>query len=203
MTTAFLPFLTLSEVFSTGSADLSTEVDACDLLSHVDSDDALGKEDTSSSLVTVDEDEAPRSGDDTLEPSTERDTGLAGFEDDRCGRDSWDVAEVVGRGSVSSSSAQFFTELRGAGPSVVTASLAGVAEPDTGLFAATGVAMPFAACAYEKVVAIAMVGRSSQPSSTGEAGLLVIPDGKAAMSWPARVLEVMCPERYSMTSPHG
>ena len=71
LTTTFFPFLTLSEVFSTGSVDLSTEVDACDLLSHVDSDDVFGIEETSSSLVTVDEDRAPRSGDDTLAVSAE------------------------------------------------------------------------------------------------------------------------------------
>lgn len=151
--TAFLPFLTFSEVFSTGSVDLSTEVEACDLLSHVDSEDVFGIEETSSSLVTVEEDEAPRSGDDTLEVSTEWETLLAGFEDDLCGRDSRD-AGWSGNDSVSVSSAQLLTEAIDPGVGAELTSLAGVAAPDADLLVVAGVAMPFAACAYEKVEAI-------------------------------------------------
>jgi len=70
----FFPLFAFSKVFSVGSAALSAGMEACDLLSHVDSDEVLGIEETSSSLVTVDEEEAPRSGDETLEVSTERAT---------------------------------------------------------------------------------------------------------------------------------
>ena len=150
---ASLPLLPFSEVFSIGSTDLSTEVEACDLLSHVDSEDVLGIEDTSSSLVTVEAEEAPRSGEDMLEVSTEWDTLLAGLEEDLCGRDSRADAESSSRRSVSSSSAQFVAEVRAGALGV---SLAGTAEPGAGLFLAAGVAMPLAACAYEKVDAMAM-----------------------------------------------
>jgi hypothetical protein len=122
------------------------------LLSQVDSEDALGNEDTSSSLVTVeaDEAEAPRSGEDMLEVSTDW-TGCAGVDEDICG---WVSRAVVGcsvADSDSASSAQL-----GAGPVepftvVEVVSLAGVAAPDAGLLCVTGVDMPFAACAYEKV----------------------------------------------------
>jgi hypothetical protein len=63
---AFLPFLIFSEVFSIGSEDFSTEVEACDLFSQVevDSDEAFCNEEASSSLTIVDADEAPRSGED-------------------------------------------------------------------------------------------------------------------------------------------
>jgi hypothetical protein len=56
-----------SETLSTESTDFSTEVEACDLFSQVESEDVFGIEDTSSSFVTVEADEAPKSGDDTGE----------------------------------------------------------------------------------------------------------------------------------------
>lgn len=120
----------------------------------VDSDAVFGMEDTSSSLVTVDEDEAPRSGEETLEAS-------AGCEDfaavaaDRSGRASPATAGCSGRDSVSVSSAQFAGEALASEPEPVFASLAGVAEPDVGLLVVVGVETPFAACAYENVDAIA------------------------------------------------
>lgn len=85
-TGAFLPFFTLSEVLSTASTDLSTEVEACDLLSQVDSEEAFGSEDTSSSLVTVEAEdaEAPRSGEDMFDVSTEW-AGGADVDVDVCG----------------------------------------------------------------------------------------------------------------------
>jgi hypothetical protein len=147
--TTFLPFLTFSEVFSAGSTDLSTEVDACDLLSHVDSEEALGSEETSSSLVTVEADDAPRSGEDMLDSSTDG-VGWAGV-----GTGAWvwasrtvEVVDCSAAISFSASSAQLGTgpvEPLAAADAVV--SFAGVAAPDVGLLDATGVDMPFAACA--------------------------------------------------------
>lgn len=105
--------------------------------------------------MTVDDEEAPRSGEESLEVSTECEALLAGFEEDLSGRD----ARVAwsGRDSVSASSAQFLGEEIEAGAVLATASLAGVTAPDAGLLEAVGVAMPFAACAYENVDAMATV----------------------------------------------
>jgi hypothetical protein len=148
---ALLAFLVFSEVFSTGSTDLSTDVDACDLLSHVDSEDMLGCEDTSSSLAAVEEDRASMSGVDASDTSTDCE-GTAGFEG------FWDWVSLAAVGcsvaeSVSASSAQFpteATEVRAA----LEVSLAGVAEPEAGLLTDAGEETPLAACAYENVAAI-------------------------------------------------
>jgi hypothetical protein len=149
-----LAFLTLSDVFSTGSTDLSTEVEAWDLLSQVvDSEEAFGIEETSSSLVTVDEVEDARSGEDSLEASTGCEI-LATLGAVCSGCASWAFAGCSGRDSDSTSSAQLLGEALVSWPDALLPSLAGVAEPDADLLVVAGVETPFAACAYENVEAI-------------------------------------------------
>lgn len=148
--------LTFSEVFSAGSTDLSTEVEACDLFSQVDSDDVFGSDETSSSLVTVEEDEAPRSGDDTVDsgagcsevmsslgagvsPLLWSSTTLAGFS--------------AGRSFASTSSAQLI-DAAGSVEGTKSASLDGATVSEDGLLGfaveAGAAERPLAACAYEK-----------------------------------------------------
>lgn len=120
----------------------------------VDSEAVFGTEETSSSLVTVDEDEAPRSGEDTFEASA----GCEGFGATEAGcsvRASRATEGCSECDSASTSSAQLAGEALASGPETLVASLAGVAEPDAGLLVLVGVEMPFAACAYENVDAIA------------------------------------------------
>lgn len=117
-------------------------------------------------MVTVEDDEAPRSGDDMLAVSAEWEALLAGFEEERGGRDSRVGAGGSGSDSVSASSAQLLTEAMDAGAGAAVVSLAGVAEPEAGLLVVAGVEMPFAACAYENVEAITMVVCASGGVST-------------------------------------
>jgi hypothetical protein len=122
----------------------------------VDSEAVFGIERTSSSsLVTVDEDRAPSSGEDTLDASTGCAT-LAALEADRSGRASWAFAGWSGSDAVSTSSAQLLVAALGSWEGALFASFAGVAEPDACLFVAADAETPFAACAYENVDAIAM-----------------------------------------------
>lgn len=99
-------------------------------------------------MVTVEADKESRSVVDASSDSV----GFVGFEEDV-----WGSPFVVGcsvEDSVSASSAQLFTwaiEVIGA---FEASSFAGVAEPDAGLLTDTGLEIPFAACAYEKVAAI-------------------------------------------------
>lgn len=119
----------------------------------VDSEEVFGIEETSSSLVTVDEVEAPRSGEDTLEASTGCEI-LATLGAFCSGRDSRAFAGCSGCDSDSTSSAQLLGEALASGPDALLPSLAGVAEPDVDLLVVAGVETPFAACAYENVDAI-------------------------------------------------
>ena len=149
----FFPF-TFSDVFSTGSAVFSTDVEACDLFSQVDVDsDDAGCEDKSSSLTMVDED---RSGEETPEVVTGfcavlgfAGTGAAGarFSRELCGFSVFSVAVS----SASASSAQLGTEPRDAVEGVTLVSFAGVVVPEEGLLGVAGdeveLERPFAACA--------------------------------------------------------
>lgn len=119
----------------------------------VDSEEVFGIEDTSSSLVTVDEVEAPISGEDMLEASTgcETLTTLGAACSVRASRG---FAGCSGRDSDSTSSAQLLGDALVSGTDAPLPSLAGVAEPDADLLVVAGVTTPFAACAYENVEAI-------------------------------------------------
>lgn len=166
---------TFSDVFSTGSVDLSTEVEACDLFSHVDSEDWFCTDDTSSSFVTVDDDDAPRSGDEIME--------AAGG--------GWELPWLdVGGGPLlrsrlidffselasfaSASSAQLVTEVPVALAGVGAASLDGVKVPEDGLDegAVDGPVedRPLAAWAYENGTGAAV---TSLPDRRGVAAMVV------------------------------
>jgi hypothetical protein len=117
----------------------------------------LGCEDVSSSFVTVEADRESRSVVDASSDSV----GFVGFEEDV--RDSPFVVGCSLEDSVSASSAQLFTWAMEVIGALEASSLASVAEPEDGLLTGTGLEMPFAACAYEKVAAILKtVGASAE-----------------------------------------
>lgn len=131
-----------SESFSTDSTDFSTEVEACDLFSHVESDEVFGIEDTSSSLVTVEADEAPRSGEDTMEAVETRESAVSlGASACGCMRGSCELDVFSERASfASASSAQLITAAEEALDD--RDSFAGVAEPEDDLLGAAEEAGP-------------------------------------------------------------
>jgi hypothetical protein len=81
---------------------------------------------------------------------------LAGLEADRPGRVSRAPVGWSGSVALSTSSAQLLVAALVSWAGALFASFVGVAEPDVGLLVVAGVEMPFAACAYENVDAIAI-----------------------------------------------